>query len=241
MWYQGEENAPDSVKYTLENIKQYAQKNNFRYVCLNKDTIENYIEISPIIKQKLENNEIHITYFSDVLRFSLLEKYGGIWMDSTLFINHNFSIENFKKDFFTFKHGKQTDKHANHSVAKFRWTSFCISATKGNPAISFVKDFLVQYATNEKHIVDYFVLDYVLNLCYQTLKEFHQTIDDLPILVAYQDMFFFDFHRNEPYTEQGWEQVKKRTPIIKTTYKIPLWEIKKETYLGYFYNRKLKW
>ena len=58
------------------------------YAQLHLITYENYsdyVELPDYVVEKHKNGTISRAHFSDVLRFSLLKTYGGMWIDSTAF------------------------------------------------------------------------------------------------------------------------------------------------------------
>ena len=81
-WHQGWEQAPNVVKkclstwislnpsWNVENISQY--------------NLSNFIDLEREIPE-IGTKEITLASKSDIIRIALLWKYGGIWVDSTLF------------------------------------------------------------------------------------------------------------------------------------------------------------
>lgn len=100
-WWQGIDSAPFIVQKCVESIKKYSGDK--RVVIIDKNNISKYYNIPKFIKQKMDSGVISLTHFSDILRFNLLRKYGGFWIDSTIFFTDNlFEKGNFDK-FYTVK------------------------------------------------------------------------------------------------------------------------------------------
>ncbi|WP_050983956.1 capsular polysaccharide synthesis protein, partial [Treponema sp. JC4] len=82
-WFQGEENAPELCKACLNSIRKAMPDKEVRVIT--KDNLFNYVNFPPFIIEKYKKGIISYTHFSDLLRLELLIKYGGTWIDSTVF------------------------------------------------------------------------------------------------------------------------------------------------------------
>ena len=81
LWFQGIENAPYIVKKCLASWKR--NNPSWTIIFLDKNNIKEYIDTSSIVA----NNKQYITKtsLSDIVRINLLNKYGGIWVDATVY------------------------------------------------------------------------------------------------------------------------------------------------------------
>jgi len=68
----------------------YKHNKDYHIIMLNKNNIHKYIDLNTLPKKF---NELSVQKQSDVIRLGLLEKYGGIWLDSTIYLNQSLSIE----------------------------------------------------------------------------------------------------------------------------------------------------
>lgn len=50
-----------------------------------QNNLNDYIQIPRKIMQKVEKGSLSFTNFSDIVRCMLLARYGGLWVDSTMF------------------------------------------------------------------------------------------------------------------------------------------------------------
>ena len=64
-------------------------------------------------------------------------------------------------------------------------------------------------------------------------------MDELPILVTAERVFFLREYSDKLFDESEWEEVLKTTPILKTTYKINEKEIVPNSYLYKLYHGEL--
>lgn len=74
-WWQGRDELPQIVRLCIDSIEKNSKP--FSVHIITKNNYEKYVQISPIIKNKLISGDITLTHFSDILRFNLLYQYGG--------------------------------------------------------------------------------------------------------------------------------------------------------------------
>ena len=82
-WFQGMDSAPEIVKRCYASVRENITD---REVVLL--TEENYREYAPFpqeIQNKIDCGIIKGAHMSDLLRLELLQKYGGTWIDATVF------------------------------------------------------------------------------------------------------------------------------------------------------------
>ena len=175
MWWQGEANMPPVVKACVNSMRQHS--NGAEVIVLEKDNLSDYIEIPAVIKEKFEGNNITITHLSDIIRFELLYKYGGLWLDSTVMVSEDIPVWIYEADFYTIKNGTGGDYK---NIAKERWTAFVIGSKKGNPVISGVRWLFQEYWKEHGKLVCYYLIDFCMNDVYEALPEAKYAIDAVP-------------------------------------------------------------
>ena len=86
-YWNDEHNIPEVVQWCMESWR----KSNPTYVIhlLHKSTYSKFVTIPKFISNHSNFNDSN-TRFADLLRLYLLEKHGGIWVDSSIFINKPF-------------------------------------------------------------------------------------------------------------------------------------------------------
>lgn len=170
-WWQGIENAPIVVKKCVDKIKRTGKN----VVFIDKNNYRSYIEISPEIIKKINNGDFTLTYFSDIIRFSLLAKYGGLWIDPTCYITELPSLKN--KSFITIKHNLFNTWH----VSRGRWSGFFIGCSKNNPAICLVRDILLENILDTYSLMAYLFIDSAMSVAYDNLLDFKNEVDNLKV------------------------------------------------------------
>jgi len=84
LWLQGWENAPLLTKRCVESWKHYNP--NWNVVTLDCKSMLDYINIPDYIPG-FDKSKIDKPGYADIFRTLLINKYGGVWADSTLYCN----------------------------------------------------------------------------------------------------------------------------------------------------------
>ena len=172
LWLQGYEKAPDIVKKCINSIKA---STSHPVKLISANSISDYYDLPEYIMKKYADGKISNAQFSDILRMSFLSKYGGLWVDATIFIPKMIPEDIFKKEFYTCKR----DIKDSGYVSECRWTSFLIGCQKGCVIQRAAKDLLFAYWKKYNYLIDYLLIDYVLLLIYKQIPKAKCLIDDL--------------------------------------------------------------
>ena len=85
-WDKGFELAPPIVTKCVESWVKH--NNDWKIILLDDNNLKQYIDINETFKDHLDViNNLTKTSYSDVIRLLLLDKYGGAWIDATVFCN----------------------------------------------------------------------------------------------------------------------------------------------------------
>lgn len=173
-WLDGMDNAPPLIQRCIKSIYEHA--NNHSVNLITWDNISNYIELPLYIKEKVLKKEMSYAHYSDIIRIFLLEKYGGIWLDATIFCAKDLPEEYFKYPFFSCK----SDLPTPGCISNNRWTTFCIGGQKGNILFKVLKEFYIEYWKKERYAIDYLFFDDAIELANRILPEVKMNINQIP-------------------------------------------------------------
>ena len=240
MWQQGEAQMPETVQASMKTIKDFAKRNDCEFYLLTDENLADFINIPIDITEKYKKKELSAAHYSDIIRFSLLYQYGGIWMDATLFVSPYATLEMFEGDFFTLNHPPLQPEKMERTVGDFKWAGFFLAGKKGKPYFKHIRDLYLYYVRKYPVFIHYLMMDYFILSEYQCNPYFENLVDRLPILAPAERVWFLREHANDPFDEKEWEDVLKTTPIMKTTYKINKEEVVPESYLDQLLQGKLK-
>ena len=151
-WMQGIENAPKLVQDCYSSIQEHITDR--KIVLITAKNRKEYVVFPDYIEQKYEAGIITHTHFSDLLRVALLVKYGGTWIDATVFCTGG-TIPRYMldSDFFVFQNLKPgADGHV------LNISSWFMTACAGNKMVSAVRKLLYEYWREYDRLIVYFLL-----------------------------------------------------------------------------------
>ncbi len=214
LWMQGYENAPELVKSTIDSIRKFAELNNFQFILLEENTIEKYIVFPKLIKEKMDLGVIDYTKISDILRVSLLAKYGGTWVDATIYMEEEFDSSLLLQNYYTIKTGGIEDYSPN--ISNNRWKGFFLS---GNSSLfSFTRDFFFEYYSRYDIAVDYLLIDYIFDIAYKYNEKIKNQM--LELEKSNPNLFWLENHLGDEFDQKVWDNITETTKVFKTTYKL---------------------
>lgn len=214
LWMQGYENAPELVKSTIDSIRKFAELNNFQFILLEENTIEKYIVFPKLIKEKMDLGVIDYTKISDILRVSLLAKYGGTWVDATIYMKEEFDSSLLLQNYYTIKTGGIEDYSPN--ISNNRWKGFFLS---GNSSLfSFTRDFFFEYYSRYDIAVDYLLIDYIFDMAYKYDEKIKNQM--LELETSNPNLFWLESHLGDKFDQKVWDNITETTKVFKTTYKL---------------------
>lgn len=227
IWFQGEEYAPKLVKKCFQSIEKYAGDRPI--IRLTDETISQYIDLPDFIWEKYQKGNITKTHFSDIIRVCLLSKYGGTWVDATVFFTDKIPEEILQSSFFGY--------HVTTSSSWFDCHEFLGSASwflhakPNNCLMIALRDALFKYWERENELVDYFLIYFL----------FKGLIDQNIILMnEWKNTFFLEeepTHRLQLAFHQKFDQnklnhIKNCSTVHKLSYKFKT--IEKDSFLDIF-------
>lgn len=226
-WLQGEENLSVLARCCYNSLKKNAGA--YKVTFIDEKNYSDYVDIPQYIFDKYKAGKMKPAHFADVIRINLLERYGGLWLDSTILVTE--PLENHKKllklPFFTqkFIHEKSNDHPITKKFAAYtsyaRWGTF-IQGTSviHNPFYAFVKDFLNEYWRDFDEVIDYVLMDYVFDLAYDGIPAFKKELDDCPI--NNENVWTLSPYLNTPYENFQYDKILKGTFLFKFSSRKPL-------------------
>lgn len=180
-WWTGEEDAPALVRQCIRSIRANAGSHPVHMIT--RESYSDYLKIPDYILDKVNDSSMCLANFSDYLRFSLLAKFGGLWLDSTIFCSRKIPEDYFKMPVFTCKsHPSKT-----HYVSKFRWTSFCMGGYKNHVFFRFFQHAMEEYWKNESQAIDYLLVDYLIETAYRNIPAVKTDLDAVPVNNLHRD------------------------------------------------------
>lgn len=209
-WFQGEKQMPPIVKGCYNSVKKNAGSHPI--ILITFENYKEYVSIPEYIIRKLENKDISLAQFSDIIRNNLLADHGGIWLDATIFLTDK--LKGWNKTFYSIKQNRHDN---NEFVSAYRWTGFCMGGIKNNILNSFVKDFFNAYHLKERFLIDYLLIDYIIALGYEEIPLIREMIDSVPF--SNPNLYYMQQKMALPIDEKELLEVCHETYIFKLSWK----------------------
>lgn len=171
-WWQGKEDMPDLCKLCLN----YVLKNSAGHpiIVIDKDNYKDYVNLPEIFFLRLNNKEISITHFTDVLRFNLLNQRGGMWLDAAILMLKPLDLNNFS--FYSNRNEEKDDIY----ISKYRWTGGVLASCPNSIVTRFVVDAYNYYWEKYDTIISFMLMDYLLDIGYEEVPAIREIIDKIP-------------------------------------------------------------
>jgi len=99
-WQQGvSANTPKLVQVCLDSVQKH--RNGYKVIVLSKDTLSDYVDDLPeFVWKKFGTGGFDFPKIANLVRLQLLSAYGGIWLDSTIYLTKPLKESWLQQDFF---------------------------------------------------------------------------------------------------------------------------------------------
>ena len=210
-WFQGIENAPELVKACYNSVlKNYKDK---EIIVLTEENYEQYVDIPEYILKKWKKGYISFAHFSDILRIELLSKYGGLWLDSTIFTTKRSELVfNENIELFVYKQVDLDRKNPLSIVA----SSWLMYSNKNNNIINLTKKLLHEYWKNYNHIINYNLIHLFFKLSTEVYKDKWNKVPTFNNISPH----ILQFELCEEFNDKRFEQIKNMSDFHKLNWRI---------------------
>lgn len=210
-WFQGIHNAPELVKKCYQSLKDNLTDREI--ILITSDNMCDYVDFPDFILEKWNCGQITHTHMTDLLRLELLIKYGGMWIDSTVFCTSkrkDIPDYFFNSELFLYQILKPGRDGQAQPVS-----SWLISAKTNNKILLMARYLCYEYWKRNTNLVDYFLFhDFVVISLEYNEEEWNKIIPRDSAAPHCLLLRLFD-----EYNEEMWNAIKAQTPFHKLTYK----------------------
>lgn len=222
-WLQGEDNAPELVKKCISSVREFMPDYNIHIIT--SKNLGDYIQFPDYVTEKWENGIISNTLISDLIRTELLIRYGGLWLDATVFLTAPIPNYIFENELFMYTHSYPDD-------ITMTFNNWLIYSTGDSHILKTVRDLLYEYWKKEMVTREYFMWHLFMTMVTEKYQEdvmrINYITDELPETLA--RIIFREF---DPCF---WDSLTKITPVHKLSnkFKVP------ENIEGTYYEKIMK-
>lgn len=221
-WHEGEEKAPELIKKCLKSVRKF--EGDKKIIVLSFETIKNYVDLPQRYYDLVNSKKMPLAHFSDILRLYLLNQYGGLWIDSTIYLTDKIPFNIIDCNFFVPQKDETEDEQEN------AMSCFLIRAKKGSANLMALKFALERYWADNDFVLNYFMFEHISTMLskFSPCKEEWEKMPalDAKITGELQKIMFEEFNL------KSFNDLKEKTGIHKLSYKNI-----KETDKKTFYDR----
>lgn len=220
-WQQGFEHAPEVVQECYRSMKQHAGEH--PVIALTGENLKEYVDLPDYVWEKHRRGIITHAFLSDIVRFALLAKYGGFWVDACdYFLNDTFFKEAQHYSFYSVKGFENKIK-----ITRQLWSDGILACGKGNKYPQLMLELLLAYCKQENYLIEYFLSSCFQNVAYIRLMNLRRMFD------AYRfnntDFFAIRWNFASDYDEEVFQKILSQNSVVNLTWKVRM-EKEKTTY-----------
>lgn len=210
-WKQGWDNAPVLVKKCLCSVEK--NRNGHPLVLLDENNINDYIKLPQFIEQYHSEGKIKEALYSDMLRISLLETYGGYWLDATCLLTSPIPSIIEKSAFFMFSNALLPEWSS-----PIKGSNWFICSKKGNLLLGAVKNFLFNYWKHKTYLVNYYIFHICLSAIVDSCKQYQDIWKTKPY-ICNMNPHVLQFSFAEEFQQEKYDFILSQSFVHKLTYK----------------------
>ena len=211
-WWQGVDDCPELVKKCINSMYYNFDKSKFKLNFIDKNNIKQFCEFPDYIYDKVESKKISLTHFSDLVRANLLFTYGGLWIDSTVFVLKKIPYDYFDKyDFFTII------TNESKRIINGRWTGFFMYTKKNYSLGKFLYDCFLDYWSKHDNLVVYLLIDFLIAVYEKNNLNFSHDLKRIE--QSNKNLWDLLYSLNNEFDEKKWNTICSNSYFLKLSYK----------------------
>lgn len=213
-WWQGEEKMPPIVKVCVDKMRR-SLPDWARLHLITWDNLADYIDLPDHILEKHKKGLIGPAHLSDVLRFGLLSRYGGAWLDATVYVSGKFPEKLLTETFHTQRFAGW--ESCPREACRGKWCGFFLGGKADNTVFPFMYEALCFWWARHDRVPDYVFFDYVLWAGYEGVPAIRAAID--AVEPGNENMWLLAKKLNEPYDPAAYAALLESNDFFKLSYK----------------------
>lgn len=212
-WGSGWSDAPIVVRKCLRTWHQHHP--DWVIHELTDHNLSDFINLNEIIPD-IEDKVLPYEALTDIIRIALLYKYGGVWVDSTLYCNQSLNTwlpDALRNGFFAF-----SNPGPDRMIS-----SWFLSALPNNYIVEIFYHRIRSYWKDRSERDHYFWLHYLFAELYKSDAKFKQEWDKALVISAHGPHYFLPYEKTFPalLTSTIKKNIDKpESPVFKLTHKI---------------------
>lgn len=172
-WNSGIKSMPPIVDLCQKSLKRYCADASVRLLTM--DNLNEYLNIPELIMERYKSGAMSLAFLTDYIRISLLEKYGGLWLDATILVTQDIPDQIFSSALYSL----HTPYEKTIFVNDNKIHCYVLGGRKGFSFFSYVRQEIEKYWASHDFMIDYYLLDYTIMHAYRNNDSIRSLIDNL--------------------------------------------------------------
>lgn len=214
-WLQGETEMPPIVRMCYSSILKHAGIRPVHLVTF--ENIDQWVKIPKTVMDSLQMGRLSYTHFSDYLRVLLLKEHGGMWIDASVYATSEINADCGTRFYSVKQKGL-----SSYFVSEGKWTVGVFGCAPKCILFVCLEELLTEYMKQCIPWVDWFLLDYMISLCVETVPDCKKLLQDIPS----NCLRFYDLQSklNCEWDEDYFRVLTEECGLHRITYKQPYFE-----------------
>jgi hypothetical protein len=228
-WLQGIENAPPIVQAAYASIqREFCSNGAWQIIVITEKNMFDYVSLPEYILQKYNKGIINKTKLSNMIRLELLIKYGGLWIDSTVYVTGHTMLERIKHSDLC-----MPSKWIFFSGEIMSHDNWFIYSKSNNKLLLLIRELHFAYWKKYDYLIDYFIF----HIFFAMVQEYYRDESKkMPYLCVHTCEYLSNI-LFEQYNQEQFEMIKNQTDFHKLSYKYAKENFEKQ---GTYYKQILE-
>lgn len=207
MWWQGKENMPPVVTACVNSLNKLGEK----VVIITQENYADYVSLPDYIISLATSGKMCFAHLSDIIRTFLLVKYGGVWIDSTVYIARDVP-DYMTKEFFVFKQSPQLRECRSYG-------NWWIASPPANDLLIEELAYLYCYWKHHDVAMHYYIYHIFFKKIIDENPEYKNMVESILTRITDTTHLLANNYSTQ-FDEQLWTEMKDISPVFKCSYKI---------------------
>lgn len=163
-WLSASDSMPDAVDLCYHRMQRMIPDSAELHFLTLKNVFD-YIDLPPVIEERYRSRKLNFRGLRDYVRAAVLGAYGGVWIDSEVYVLHKLPAYVINADFYSIK----TEKKDPGAASSGNWNASVLAVKKNNPALCFLRDAQLFWWGSHDRQIDEAQFDYFLSAAFHTL------------------------------------------------------------------------
>lgn len=209
-WWQGETAAPELVKACWRSQRRYLPKDT-EHVIITWDNFKDYVELPDRVVEMAQKGEIILAHLADMVRCCLLYRYGGIWLDATVYMTAPLPEMCFTHEIWTRSTGEKI--YCTNSF----WVTWFLGGKQGEELYRFIMEAFFYYLKDHDKVYHYYMIDFLIAIACTEIAGIEEKFNKIP--VNNRNATELQKHLRETFDEELYRNCTEDTFLQKLTYK----------------------